>query len=535
MSLPLLAQLGPISGELRYDYRYQDYEVGGNLTKYINRSPILNLRTRGNIVSPRLLSYSIMTSLNANNASTSSPFFSYSGSQYSWNIYNVTMHVLPSSPVRLRLAARDNIFSYKARSELETTRSGERQQEQRAEVSVQQVPWLPALSFSYIRSRTFATALNLYDYVNQTLSFSANGASDTLGSYNLNAVMTDFRPTGADRGDQYINLQFSAMRPIAKDHEVSVNSEFNKYSGYSNLSGGVGYVGKLTSRLRLSSGIEGNSYIAASNQTRALTVAQNASYLINSYFQSGVGVNGYLAIAKRGLRTDKYENIRTTGYLSHHREIGGYSFSNSLNLGYSVQPLGENFHNTSFGLSNSVTKMFGGISTSADYTFAYSAVHTRYNYHVISNSAGLSASGMLSQKIQSRTGVRFREDAYKGTEVIYRNNGSLQISQQFMSSFFVVIPFRLGLNGNANYYIAGILGRTYGWNTTLSSPRFFITGLSADYVYSSNYDQYYRRSIIEQSGSLSINWRAFTAGARLRYTTFPVRVREMQLTIARPF
>ena len=529
------AQINDLGGELRFDYRYQDYRSGDVLTTYISKNPLLNLHTRGSILSPRLATFSLFTSLNAIFATNQSESFSYSGSQYSWNRYNLSLNLLPYSPVRLKFGTRENSYDMMSESDLNSDRTGDRQQEQRAEMTVQQVPWLPSLSLSYVRTRSFSTLGNPYDFVGQTYSFIASGASDSTGSYNISAVRSDFREGSSGGVDKFLTLQFSASRSIGDGHEVGISTEYNKYDGLSTISGSASYSGSVSEKVRMATGVSGSSAIAQNSKSVSFGLSQSFSYFINQFFQSSCSMSGFAANSQRSGFEITYKSMSSSANLQHHRTIYGVSFLNGLSLGFSKQLNATNFSSFSAAFSSGASRMIGFFSLSGDYVLSYTKVKNVYAYDLIGNSGGISFSGTVARQIQTQSSIRYSEDHYLGTESLFRNNGSLIITQRFNGSMVAIIPLKIGVSGSFNRYLSGITGNTYAWSVSVSTNSFFVRGLSADYVYSNNYDPYYQREIVDHTGSLSIGWRALAFSSRFRYASFPVHVREIQITLSRPF
>lgn len=531
-------QLGRIDGQLRYEHHYQDFLYGDNLTTVLVKNPVLDLRMRGSVLSPRILAYSLFSSLNVNFITTNSDFFSYSSTQYSWNRYNLILSVLPYSPVKLTLAARENAYDLKSESDYSTDHSADRQQEQRAEISVHQIAWLPTLSLSYVRNRSFAAIGFPYDVVNQTLTFTATGATDTTGSYGLTATMVDLRDRLGRGYDRFFTMQFSAARALSEKHGVTINSDYEKYTGYSVLAGSVVYSGVVTNRLRVSTALSGSTALSTYAQSRSISLSQSASYLINQNFQCGLGVSGFLgnsAVSAEGGRKDMYKSWATSGNVQHRRSLAGMIVLNALTLGYSEQRYAAQFHTFTAALSNTISRQVGLFSLNGNYNLSYMRVRNSAAYDVVDNTAALTASGILPRQIQSQTNLRYRDNRYPGEEIPYRNQRSLFLTQRFDGSFVYAIPFTLGLSGSANWFITGLIGHTYAWSVAFASPSFFVRRLSVSYVYSRSYDPYYQREVPEHNGSLAYQWRAISFTSRFRYATLPVRVREISFSIARPF
>jgi hypothetical protein len=530
------AQLGSFSGDIRYEHRYQDYEYGGNLTKLVIKNPTVNLRLRGSILSPRLLNYSLYSSLNLYFVSTENAFFSYSSQQFSWNKYNFIANLFSYSPVRLTLAARENAYELKSGETIGT--STDRLQQQRAEISVNQVPWLPTLSLAYTRDRTYSYSGLPYDVVNQTLTFTATGATDTAGSYGLTATMSDLRDQYAGTVDRFVTMQFSASRALSARHGIELSADYEKYTGYSVLSASLSYAGTLADRLRVRSGLSASSVVSAYAQSRAVSLSQSASYRLSESLQCGVGVSGYVnnsTYEAAAGRRETYGSWATSGNLQHRRSVAGLSMTNAFSAGYSEQRFGSRFNSFHSGLSNTLARTVGLFALTASHDLSYLRVRNGASYDVIDNSGTLVASGQLARQIRSQTDLRYRDTRYPGEETAYRDQRAIYFTQRCDGSFVYAIPFTLALSGSANWYLSGIRGHTYGWSLSFVSTSFFVRGLVVTYMYTRTYDPYYEREVPEHSGSIAYVWRAISVSARFRKATFPVQVRELQFIISRPF
>lgn len=532
-------QLGAVDGQLRYEHRYQDFEHSGNLTRILVQNPVIDLRMRGNILSRRLMSYSVFSSLSANYVNTNNDYFSFSASQYSWNRYNIILNVLPYSPVKLTLAARENAYEITSKTELETDRTSDRLQEQRAEISVHQVPWLPTLSLSYLRNRSYSALGLAYEVVNQTLTFTASGATDTTGSYGLSASLVDLRDKRSSAYDRFLTMQFSATRALSEKHGVNVSADYEKYSGYSVLSGSAQYSAIATNKLRLTTSVSGSSGMASYSQSWSTSVSQSASYRINSNFQAGAGVTGFLATTKIAAptidRNERYRRWSTSWNVQHRRSFGVLTVLNGISAGYSEQRYAGRFHNFNAAFSNRFTRPLGVFSLNGDYLLSYLRMRNSVAYDVVDNTAALILGGILPYRVRTQTDLRYRDSRYPGDERPFRNQRALFFTQRFDGSFVAAIPFTVGVSGSANWYLAGLSGHTYGWSASFVSPSFFLKNLSVSYAYSRSFDPYYRQEVPEHNGSMAYHWRALTFVGRFRYASFPIRVREVQLSVARPF
>jgi hypothetical protein len=532
-------QLGRIDGELRYGQYYQDFDLGGNLTSNLIRDPAIDLRMRGSILSPQLLFYSFFSSLNANYVTTNSPFFKYSSSQYSWNKYNLILNVLPYAPVKLTLAARENSVEIKSGGDFASDHTSNRQQEQRADLSVHQISWLPTLNLAWVRTRSFSDVGIPYDIANQTLTFVASGATDTTGSYSLATSLIDMRDRIGGGYDRFFTMQFSGTKAMSNRHVVTINSEYEKYVGSSVLGGSVAYSGIITNRFRVGTGVSASSTLSAYTQSRSVSVSQSGSYRINDNLQCGIGLGGFLTNSKiltiNGGLSNVYKSWSSSGNVHYSRSIANMNFQNTISLGYGQQLYADRYQTITGGVSSSVSRPLGNFLLSGNYNLSYVHLKNSISTETIDNTASITVSGVLPRQIQSQSDLRFRDSHNVGDETPYLTQRDLSFSQLFSGSFVYTIPFNLSLSISSNWYLSGLIGRTYGWTMSFASPSFFLNGLFVTYVYSRSYDRYYLREIPEHNGSMSYRWRAISFTSRFRYTTFPIRVREISFVITRPF
>jgi hypothetical protein len=533
------AQLGAIDGQLRYEHSYRDYDFGGNLAKIIIKNPILNLRMRGNILSKRIMSYSLSSSIRANYITTENAVYSYSASQYSWNRYNLVLKALPYAPVKLTLGFRENSYDLISKGDFSTDKTADREQEQRADLSVHQIPGLPTLTLSYVRNRSFSTMGFPYDVMNQTLTFGASGAMDTTGAYGFNASMVDLRDERTRAFNRFFTMDFSATRALSDKHGVNLNAEFEKYIGYSVVGSSIQYSGVMTKSLRTRTSVAGSSALSSNVQTRSVSFSQSASYRIDENYSTGLGVTGFLGRSAVGThgegRTDLYKSWGTSGNIQHRRSISRMTITNVLILGYNEQRYTSTFHTFNMSLANAITRPIGRFTLNGHYNLAYVRVRNYSSYNIVDNTAGVTFGGMLTRIIQTQSDLRYRDSRYPGDVTPYRDQRSIFFTQRLDGSFVYRIPFTLSLHVSSNWYLVGLKGHTYGWRLSYMSPAFFLKGLSLSYAYSRSYDPYYDREVPEHNGSMSYRWRALSFGARFRISTFPINTRELQLTVARPF
>lgn len=535
------SQLGALRGQLRYEHQYQDFLTEqGSFATELRQSPMVDVNLSGILLSPRLLTWSAFSSLSLNFHSSQSTFSTASGSQSAWDKYNFIFNVLPLAPVKLSLATRENALAARSNFNDEPgilTRA--RQQEYRADLSVFDVPWLPTTALSYIRNRSWDPIDRAFETVSQAFSFSMAGSSSPQGSVSLSGVYNDFDDRVGAVHDRFFTFDFSGARSISAGHRLSIHSEYKNYYGYSNLTGSVGYFGTLTDLFRISTGMSGYTASTSYAVYRSYGLSQSFMYRLPQFYQFGLRVYESASVSQfslaRGVRSVDGRGIGSALTASHNRTIGSMIVSNNIALSYDRLTYITQYSVLNGGWSNSIQARVGSYGVSGDYSLSFSRTMDGNSWMVVGNNAGLGADGIILQPVQSHSGLHYHEEHYIGDIESFRNQKNISLTQRFDGSFNQVIPFTLGFGASVNWYFAGIRGHTHGWNISFGSGSFFVPGLFASYVYSRTYDIYYQRELGEHTGSMSYHWRALSFEARFHYATYPLRVRDIVLTVTRPF
>ena len=526
-------QVPRISGELRYEHRYSDFLYGSSLTTLRINNPVLDLRVAGKIGSARIATYNLYTSLNATYVSTGNEYYSYSSSQYSWSKYNLNLSVLPYLPVKLTLGAREN--SNFIETEIRENRTEARQQEQKVDLSVHQIPWLPTLSSSYIRSRSFSVRGYPYDIVTQTITASATNSTDSTGVYSLSTAFIDFRDQASRAYTKYIVVDFSGQRSVTEKQNMEVNAEYEQYAGYSSLGGGTRYSVMISDRMRTTTNLSGNVEQSAYYQSRSLSLGQSFILRPGQNFVLGAGLSAYLANSMSPTWRSQFGNVGGNALVQHNRLIGSANLSNALSIGYNEQQYAQRYTNFYATFSNSLSRPIGAFAVSGNYDLSYLRVRNAAEYDAVENSAAVTLSGVLPHAINSQSSLRYRDSRYPGDPTTNRGQRSVFATHRFNGSFRSIIPFTAGFSGSVSWYMATIKGKTYSWGLNFASPSFFLRRLTADYSYTRSFDPYLNGEVVEHHGSFSYQWRAVMLSTRYRYATFPLRVREVIFSVMRRF
>jgi len=535
------AQLQTLSGELRYEHEYQDMLAeNGLLTTELRRSPILSLNLNGILISRELLTYSLFSSLNLDYNTSRNDLYEYSANQSLWNKYNLIFNLFPLSPVKVDLSARENSYTIKSSfDQLPEVETLTREQEQRANVSVYQIPWLPTMNMAYVRTHSWTETGEPSEVLNQTLNFGLSGSSGPGGAVSLSGVLTDFNDRLRNTDDRLFTLNFTGSKALSDQHHISVNSDYNRYETYSNLTGSMGYSGVFSNQLRMNSGLSGNTVSAVNYEFRSLGFNEGLTYIADQNYQFGLGVRGTTGLSQSVYRdstsTNPSSDVISSLAIQHTRPLSYMTISNGLSLDYEVQNFGGRYRVLNAALSNNMQVPVGQFSLIGDYTFQFNHNENSDWWNLLSNNAGIIANGAILERIQTQTGIRYHDEHYTGDVASFRDQRNLILSQRFNSSYTYLIPFTLGFGGSVNWYFANIKGHTHSWNLSFSSPSFFLRGLFANYTYTRTFDVYYQRESVEQTGSLLYRWRALSFEGRFRSVSFPVRVRDFVFDVSRTF
>jgi hypothetical protein len=524
-------QLGRIRGEVRYEHRYSDYLYGNTLTALRVSNPVLDLRMSGKLGGGRIAMFNLYSSINAIYFTSSSPYYSYSSTQLNWNRYNLSLSMLPYAPVKLTLGARDN--SNQVRPDDSDGRTETRNQEQRADLSIHQISWLPTVNTSFVRSRSFSVRGYPYDIVTRTLTASVSNATDTTGAYALTTAFVDVRDQESRAYDKYTVIEFTGQRTLEGGAVMEANAEYEQYTGYSTFGGGARYTAMVSSRTRTATHLSGTVEQSAFYQARSFSVGQSVVVRAHTNFVLGGGLSGYLSnVLGESYRTH-YGNLGGNAFVQHQRLVGKSTLTNVVSGGYNEQKYAMRYSSLYANVSNDLLSPVGSFSFNLNYILSYSRVRQASSYDLIENSAGMTLSGTLPKAVSSQTALRYRDTRYPGDPTLARQTRSVAFTQRLNGSFKWRIPINVGATAGANWYFSLVRGRSYSWGLSFASPEFFLHNLTADYSYNRNFDAYMNGEVVTHRASFSYVWRAFTFQSRLRYATYPLRVREVIFTVRR--
>jgi hypothetical protein len=535
-----LGQGSQLRGELRYEHQYQDFlpEKGGLATS-LRQGPAINLNLLGSFLSARILTYSLFSSLAYNFNTSNTPSYNTSNTLYNWNTYNLIVNVLPYSRAKLDFSARENVIDTKSVYEIINTHGRTRQQEQSISLSVDQVPSLPTMTLGYIRNRSWAPVGERSEQLSQQYSLVLSASNGPTAYVGLSGSLNDVVERYTNFHERLLSINLTGSKQFTDHHRMNMNADYHQFTSYSNFTGSVGYSGMFGDKVRITSGISGLSYSNTSAIGWTGGFSEGIIYMADQNFQLGLTVNGSSGLTRSIISSNviTYPNSTWGGNatLQSNRSMGSSTISNGLSFGYLVQNYFDGHRTFNGVLSNSLQIPVGSFSVTGDYSFSYSQTQNSDRWSSIGNRISLVLIGTLPRQIRSNTTLRYNDDHYMGDVSSFRNQRNLMFNQRFDASLFYIIPLTIGVGGSVNWYFSNIKGQTHSWHISINSPAFFLQGLFASYVYSRNFDPYFRSEVTEQNGSFMYQWRALSLQARVRNINLPIRTRDFWFSVSRPF
>ena len=537
--LPATAQIRSVNGSLRYQHRYQDVLSGGILSTSQARSPLLSLGLSGDIITPRLVSFSLLTTLAGSFSSASAAGSAFSGRQFAWDYYDLSVGILQYSTVRFDIGARDGVLETgNALDEGPVFVARSRRQEQRFSVATHKVRFLPSTNLTYARTRSWSLNQEPFDQRSDqyTLALSAFNGSSSLS---LSSSITHVRELYGGWSERMASVELDARKEFNEFHRIDLTSAYSSFGGSDAMTGSLGYSGALSRRVFLRTGLAGSHYTSFAGSTRMFGVTQGFQFVQDDYLRYDLDVS---ARSRRYDRPPVLGQDRTRDYdwgtnasIQHARPLGFGNLSNSLSASFGRQYYVDvrTLYGGRFGTS--FQTQLGSFQTSLSYALSGDVLTNRIRRTHLFTDASFRMAGDLAPRVTSVSNLDYRDDRYAGDVESFRNWRTLIARQAFTGTFHAVIPFSLGLGGSVTWYYAWVSGRTYGWSATFSSNAFFVRGLSALYTYSRSFDPYYSRERVEQQAELRYQWRMLSFELRVKKYRLFDRRQEAWFSVVRPF
>jgi len=327
---------------------------------------------------------------------------------------------------------------------------------------------------------------------------------------------------------------FNGTKDFSETDKLDLSSEFERYGNYSTLSATASYGGALSHTVNLFSAIGGRNSSSPYYSLRYLNTSHGVHITIDEHVRTTLMVSAktgseIFSSSTGQIKNNSYDWSLGTG-LSHGRALNFGVISNSLSLGVGQQHYGELRQSFFAGMGNGLQSKIGTFTVSVNHNLSYNAIVDGFRRYEIGNTARGSVNGTIWQGIRSQTTIDYHDRRYTGTMGSPRKRRTMQIRETINGSFFYYIPFSLSAGGTVSWYFGEQSQRSYGWNFTFSSGRFFVSALSILYRYNRSFDLYYGRLVAEQSATLRYQFDLTMRESRLLN-----RRREVILTVSRPF
>jgi hypothetical protein len=530
-------QNSPLSGSIRYEFKYEDVLANSLSSTSRFHTPSIFLLKKGFVYSPNLFTYAISTSLTASYQNTLSPLTSSNGTQIHWNEYDVNLYFLQTSPVKFQLSTREYTDDMKYEYSTLSFNSRSRNHQDIATFEVDRVRYLPRLNFSYIRNKAWSLEGPSFEQRSDQYNFSAYSRNGTEGYASVVGSLSDFHERSIGFSERILTIQFDGSQNLAEGHTVTVGSEFDKYDNYSSLTGGASYSALLSPWLGINTGLNGQNASSRNYLYYTVGVSQGVRLTLDEHFRLGArgSVNRGASTSQLLLRPTRVPNDRWEGLfdINHVRAFGNVSVTNGLVFTYGQFDYLESFSYYSLVFANSANTTVGQFAINGTYNFSYHKNNSTLAWQSWENTALLSVNGMLPAMIQTQTLADFRSVEYSGFAVTASDLSSMKFSETLGKQFAHLIPFTLRVRGSVQYFYRGVSGRTYSFGASFQSPRFFINNLTASYIYSRDYDPFYRILTINHTATFNYRWRLLTFQLGFMERSEFSRIRQVRFTVER--
>jgi hypothetical protein len=534
------SQISSVSGQLQYQYRSEDFRSGDLSTTSTNQSPMINLGTKGFVVSPYILTFDLQTNIFGNYSSAGDGVNKVSGKQYTWNYYDLNLGLLQNLPIATSFNARDAVSE--SSSDLNRDATGVtkfRYQQQGMNVVANRISFLPAIQFSYLRSHEWSlTSANPVDQLRNGYSMNLSSMGKN-GSVTVSGAINDNLERYTNTHLRYYTLHIQGNQFNENNDNLDVSLDYDKFDNLVNISGDVSYRTTLDKKFASFSSLHGRNNSGPAFQSSATGVSQSFGYVQNEHYRYNVGFGGQYGtdvytIADAPAPINNYV-ISTSAAMAHTRALGRFSITNDLTGGMSLQNYQYAKTMVSVGFSNGVQTSLGNYRIALNEGSAYSHLKDGIDRTTIDHSASLSVTGDLFRGIQGQVTTNYHNSHLIDTSIGSPSRQDANLYWRLNGMFYTFIPLTVSLGGTTNWYFSEFSGKTYGWTLTVGSPRFFMQNLIMNYSLTRTYDHYYGREAMTNNLGFGYRWRSVTMDLRINDYRLVNQRRELWFSISRPF
>ena len=532
----------PLSGEIQYQYQYQDYTSAGFHSSTSAQNPVLNLGTSGSVLNPGIFSFNVSSFLNLTSSSTSAPEYTALNKQLAWDYYNLDLTILRDLPITASMLLNDG-FTQTSSSAQQIEQGGTRlrRQTQNLRLMVRRITYLPSMSFSVNRSHQWSlSSESPVDYLNT--NYSANLSSGGQGgSLSLSGSMIENLDRHSGYASRYYSLVFRGVRNFADLQSLDFDIDYNRFSDVTNVRETASYMNTSDKQLHYTATLSSYSNSTLSFQSNQANLSQSLQYIQNEHLRYSLGLNGSYghteSVAGSSFSTDNALGSVSFA-IQHSRGYGRLSTSNGINFGYGVSKYIDREATVNAGFSNSLTTYVGSYQLSAGHSLSYGQSRNNQSRSSVSNNANVDISGTPLYNFQTQVNTSYLSEVYVGDlETGLGNNREIRLqwmiySPTFLSRYF---QFSVELSGSEDWLFRDFVQRTSVWTACLKCSQSYIPNLSFTYRYNRSYVPYYCQQSVTHSLELHYRWRAVAMELRYEHYTLIDTRSNLWFTLSRPF
>jgi hypothetical protein len=538
------AQVRSWFGELRYQHEYQDTRSAVNgYAKYTRMNPQFVLGVDGHVLSPNIIDFQLLSTMQANYTQYESPLGRVDGKQYLFTFYNLAATLMPGYFVSGTLQSYDQKVETNT-SDVMLLRNGitsYRQRRQTAMLTVNQVPELPSMRVLH-RSTTNKSDQGLAPYQKTQEEYEFNLSQSTKKTtFSVNAYLNDDNESLTATRTQFTRVFANAAKTLSEGHRLDLTSEYYHNGTYHSFSGGGAYNGTLLDNLQVNASVSGRNQQSPTTFGLLTGFSQTMIFTVDEHVQFVESANGEssrdVTVEDEQHLTSRWHNMMAGITVNHSRQAGVVSFSNMLTgavtSGRTVGPS----KSSSGATANTMDLIFGAVNLALSQSSSIGLIRgfDEHDEIVHTGSATLACNLPLSLRVQGMADVQ--DERRIRTRVFPFHRRSSRMQGQLMTAQHLLMPLNLFVSAGTIDYAFDNGSRTHSftWTVQAGTPSFVFDGFSMNYSISRAYDFMTRQAVINQSLLANYQWRAIALQFRLTEFRYIDRKREMWIEIIRAF
>jgi hypothetical protein len=223
--------------------------------------------------------------------------------------------------------------------------------------------------------------------------------------------------------------------------------------------------------------------------------------------------------------------------VQHTQVLGAGRMTNTLGLSAGLQNDVVGYRNVGGAITNNYQASVAGFEYGLSQAFN-GLLSTRTGgdeYWKASNNENIFLGGVLFDRWRERSTLSYNDTHAIGDFDVPISYRSVQFNQTLSTPMHLVLRFNLDAGLSVDWYLRGVIGTTHAWNIGFSTGDFFLDGLSFRYLYSQNYDLFYRLNTHDQTGTLAYQWRTIRFDLRFEEAQYISQRRDVVFSVVRVF